>query len=136
MKLVCRIEAPAWPQGREGQREVAAIARLIVTAESEDTIASPGNREPNYIAVSITDRAGDAVSGLTAAEVTVIDIVVAPGGGGVRVTNVSPRQLPEFYIVFVTPNEPQTWKSGVYIFGVLVERGGDRGQALAKVSMD
>ena len=31
---------------------------LNVQALSEDTIAAPGNRNPNYIGVSVTDSAG------------------------------------------------------------------------------
>ena len=31
------------------------MARLIVNAASEDTIAAPGNRLANYIVVSVTD---------------------------------------------------------------------------------
>lgn len=30
------------------------MARLIMTAFSEDTIAAPGNRQPNYLIVSVT----------------------------------------------------------------------------------
>jgi len=36
----------------------------IVEASSEDTIAAPGNRQPSYIAVSVTDVNGVAVTGL------------------------------------------------------------------------
>ena len=34
------------------------MARLIVTAFSEDTIAAPGNRQPNYLVASVTDANG------------------------------------------------------------------------------
>jgi hypothetical protein len=61
---------------------------------------------------------------------------VAPGGGVVEISDVSARALPGFYFMRVTPLEPQTWRSGVYIFGVAVETGDDRGQTLVKVSMD
>jgi hypothetical protein len=33
------------------------MAFLNVVALSEDTIAAPGNRQPNYICVSVTDAA-------------------------------------------------------------------------------
>ena len=42
------------------------MARLIVTAFSEDTIAAPVNRQPNYIVVSVTDVNGAPVTGLGA----------------------------------------------------------------------
>jgi hypothetical protein len=120
MTLTCRIEALAGPQGREGQREVArngAISRYSGVGRHDRKPRKPGAKLHRCV-----DYGSRGKSGLRSyvAEVTVIDIVVAPGGGGVGVTNVSPRDLPGFYLVYVTPNEPQTWKSGVYISGVLV----------------
>ena len=44
------------------------MARLAVRAEAEDTLASPGNSEPCYVALSITTGAGEPVSGLSAAD--------------------------------------------------------------------
>ena len=43
---------------------VKNMARLIINAFSEDTIAAPGNRQPNYIVVSVTDVNGNPVPGL------------------------------------------------------------------------
>jgi hypothetical protein len=112
------------------------MARLIVTAFSEDTIAAPGNRQPNYIIVSVTDANGDPSTGLTTANFKVDPMIVGPGGALVNITGVTGGRLPGFYLVNVVPIGTQTWKPGVYIFCVAVQRGADRGQALATVLMD
>jgi hypothetical protein len=112
------------------------MARLIVTAFSEDTIAAPGNRQPNYIVASVTDGNGVPVTGLAVVNFKVQSLVVGPGGALVNITNVHPGALPGFYHVNVVPIGTETWKKGVYIFAVAVEKGADRGQALATVLMD
>jgi hypothetical protein len=112
------------------------MARLIVSAFSEDTIAAPGNRQPNYIVASVTDANGAPVTGLAGANFKVDPMIVGPGGALVNVTGVNPGRLPGFYHVNVVPIRTETWKAGVYIFAVAVERGADKGQALATVLMD
>jgi hypothetical protein len=112
------------------------MARLIVTALSEDTIAAPGNRQPNYIIVSVTDVNGVPVSGLAAANFKTNPLIVGPGGALVNITSVAAGVLPGFYLINVLPIRTETWKAGVYIFAVAVERGADRGQTLASVLMD
>lgn len=112
------------------------MARLIVTAFSEDSIAAPGNRQPNYIVVSVTANDGTPVTGLTAANFRVDPMIVGAGGALVNITGVNAGRLPGFYHVNVVPINAETWKSGVYIFAVAVERGADHGQALATVLMD
>ena len=112
------------------------MARLIVNAFSEDAIASPGNRQPNYVVVSTTDTIGIPVTGLGAANFKVDPMIVGPGGALVDITGVTAGRLPGFYHVNVVPINTQTWKAGVYIFAVAVERGADKGQALASVLMD
>lgn len=109
---------------------------LLVTATSEDTIASPGNRHPNYIVASVTDARGAPVSGLTQSNFKVDAMIVGPGGALVDITRVTEGRLPGFYFIDVTPIKTETWKSGTYIFGIAVQNGGDRGQALASVLMD
>lgn len=111
------------------------MPRLILTAFSEDTIAAPGNRQPNYIIVSVTDVCGNPVSGLDVRNFKVDPMIVGPGGALVNITGVGER-LPGFYHINVVPIRAETWKSGVYIFAVAVERGSDRGQTLATVMMD
>jgi hypothetical protein len=112
------------------------MARLIVTALSEDTIAAPGNRQPNYIIASVTDVNGVPVSGLAAANFKANPLIVGPGGALVNITSVVAGVLPGFYLINVLPIGTETWKAGVYIFAVAVERGADRGQTLASVLMD
>lgn len=112
------------------------MARLIVTAFSEDAIASPGNRQPNYIVASVTDMNGVPVTGLGPANFKVDPMIVGPGGALVNITGVTAGRLPGFYHINVVPIRVETWKGGVYIFAVAVEKGADKGQTLATVLMD
>lgn len=112
------------------------MARLIVTAFSEDTIAAPGNRRPNYIVMSVTNTRGTPVTGLGVSNFKVDPMIVGPGGALVNITGVTAGRLPGFYHVNVVPIRKETWKKGVYIFAVAVERGADKGQTLATVLMD
>ena len=112
------------------------MSLLIVQAASEDTVAAPGNRQDNYVVVSVSDSVGNAVTGLTASNFKVQPVIVGPGGALVNITGASTAGLPGFYIIRVVPINTQTWKAGTYIFAVAVERGADKGQALASVLMD
>jgi len=112
------------------------MSRLIVVAESEDTIAAPGNRKPDYVVVSVTDENGVPVTGLNKRNFAIESIIVGPGGALVKITSVGTVGLPGFYIVQVVPIRRETWKAGVYIFGVAVKVKKDMGQTLAKVLMD
>ena len=112
------------------------MSLLLVNAASEDTIAAPGNRQENYVVVSVADAAGNPVAGLAAGNFKVQPVIVGPGGALVNITGVSAAGLPGFYIVRVVPINTQTWKAGTYIFAVAVERGADKGQNLASVLMD
>ncbi len=112
------------------------MARLIVTAFSEDAIAAPGNRQPNYLVVSVTDTGGVPVTGLRAANFKVDPMIVGLGGALVNITSVTAGRLPGFYHINVVPIKRETWKKGVYIFAVAVARARDKGQTLATVLMD
>ncbi len=114
----------------------SAAERLVVSALSEDTIAKPGNRQPNYIVVSVTAIDGTPVTGLTAANFRVDPMIVGPGGALVNITSVVPGRLAGFYLVNVVPIGTETWKAGVYIFAVSVTQGVKHGQALTRVQMD
>jgi hypothetical protein len=114
----------------------SAMARLIVTAFSEDTIASPGNRQPNSIIVSVTRADGVPVTGLGVANFKVDPMIVGLGGSSVDITSVSERRLPGFYHIKVVPIRTETWRAGVYIFAVAAESGANKGQTLATVLMD
>jgi hypothetical protein len=112
------------------------MARLVVTSFSEDTIAAPGNREPNYIIVSVTDENGVPVTGLDVPHLKVDPMIVGPGGSKVDVIHVQMGRLQGFYNVRIVPVGEEKWKAGVYIFAVAVHKGEDRGQTLATVRMD
>lgn len=112
------------------------MALLLTTAFSEDTIAAPGNRQPNYIVISITDSQGVPITGLAAANFQVDPLIVGAGGALVNVVGVSPGRLPGFYLINVVPIRAETWKGGVYIFCVAVKHASDQGQTLATVLMD
>ncbi|MDT7541542.1 MAG: hypothetical protein QOE33_1446 [Acidobacteriota bacterium] len=112
------------------------MSLLIVNAASEDTIAAPGNRQNNYVVVSVSDSVGNPVTGLTTGNFKVQPVIVGPGGALVNITGAFPAGLSGFYIVDVVPIKTETWKAGVYIFAVAVERGADKGQNLASVLMD
>lgn len=56
------------------------MSRLIMSALSEDTIAAPGNRQRNYIVVSVTDTGGVPVIGLGVSNFKVDTMIVGPGG--------------------------------------------------------
>ena len=112
------------------------MARLIVTAFTEDSIAAPGNRQPNYIVASVTDVNGSPVSGLAVNNFKVDPMIVGAGGALVNIVNISAGRLAGFYHINVLPIQTETWKAGVYIFAIAVEKGADRGQTLATVLMD
>jgi hypothetical protein len=112
------------------------MSLLIVNAASEDTIAAPGNRQPNYITVSVTDANGAPVTGLAAADFKVDPMIVGPGGALVNITTVLAGRLPGFYLIDVVPIRAETWKSGTYIFAVAVNHNGNQGQNLCSVLMD
>lgn len=112
------------------------MARLNIEAFSEDTIAAPGNRQPNYIVVTVTNVNGTPVTGLTAANFKVNPMIVGPGGALVNIVNVNGGIFPGFYHINVVPINVQTWKAGVYIFAIVVQSGTNHGQTLATVLMD
>ena len=113
------------------------MARLIVTAIAEDTIAAPGNVKDSYIVVSVTDSQGVAVTGLTMANFAVGSPIVGPGGSISHINAVSTGgSVTGVYILRIAPLAGQTWKSGVYIWSVAVTRGTDHGQALCTTLMD
>lgn len=112
------------------------MSRLIIAAQSEDTIANPGNRQPNYLAVSVTTEQGIPVNGLNEKNFKVDPMIVGPGGALVDIQRVAPGRLPGTYHVDVLPIRKETWKAGTYIFAVAVESKADRGQTLTSVLMD
>jgi len=109
---------------------------LRVEALSEDSLAAPGNRNVNYIALSVTDNTGGAINGLNIVNVQVAPILIGPTSGPVTVIGVLAAPLGGFHLVEIVPHGTETWKAGTYIFGVTVNFNGARGQALCSVVMD
>jgi hypothetical protein len=113
------------------------MARLIVEAIAEDTIANPGNALDSYITVSVTDANGSAVTGLTAANFAVGSPIVGPGGSTSHITSVGTGgSVSGVYNVRIAPLAGQNWKSGVYIWSVRVTSGANAGQTLCSTLMD
>lgn len=112
------------------------MALLTVTAISEDTIAAPANRQPNYIVVAVSQSSGAPLTGLLASNFQVDACIVGPGGAAVTIDTVSGLIIPGTYLVRVKPISTQTWKAGSYIFAVAVKHGADQGLTLCSVLMD
>lgn len=112
------------------------MSRLMVEAFSEDTIAAPGNREPNYLVVSVSDTNGLPVADLDVSNFKVDPMVVGPGGSLVNISSLRAGRLPGFYFIKLVPIGTGVWKAGVYIFAISVTNGSNSGQTLAKVHMD
>src|SRR5215210_4596586 len=112
------------------------MARLIVEALAEDTVASPGNRQPLYIIASVTAPTGSPTTGLAAANFRIQVEIVGPGGSEVQVGTFFGETRPGVYHIQLLPIRDLTWRQGVYIFSVVVERGTDKGQTLTQVLMD
>jgi len=113
------------------------MARLVVDAIAEDTIAAPSNALNSYIVVSVTDTNGVAVTGLTAANFQVGSPIVGPGGSVSHITSVGTGgSVGGVYVVRIAPLAGQTWKSGVYVWSVRVTSGANVGQTLCSTQMD
>jgi hypothetical protein len=108
---------------------------MNLTAISENTIAHSGNREPNYILVSVTNQNGGPITGLSATNFKVRALIVGPGGADIEVSRVG-GGAEGFYYIDVVPVQSYTWVSGPYIFGVSVTRGAQKGQTLTSQLMD
>jgi hypothetical protein len=113
------------------------MARLIVNAIAEDTIAKPANALDSYIVVSVTDINGTAVAGLALANFALGSPIVGPGGSTSHISGVGPGgSVTGVYILRIAPLAGQTWKSGVYIWSVRVTAGANVGQTLCTTLMD
>src|SRR3954464_2672130 len=113
------------------------MARLVVDAIAEDTIAAPSNALDSYIVVSVTESNGVAVSGLTAANFHLGSPIVGPGGSLSHITSVGGGgSVAGVYVLRIAPLAGQTWKSGVYIWSVRVTSGSNAGQTLCTTQMD
>lgn len=112
------------------------MARLIVNAIIEDSIASPGNDKDAYMIVSVQDSNGHPVEGLNMADFEVGSEVVGAGGSISHINLVRHGKLPGIYVLFLGPSAETTWKAGVYIWSIRVTKAGDQGTALCSCLMD
>ena len=112
------------------------MGQLIVSAEIEDTIAHPRNRQPLYIIVSVTSEDGKPVRGLIKKNFTISAQIMAPAGAGVRILRIHGPRSSGIYHIQVVPVGNTIWKYGRYIFAVIVRKDKDRGQTLTSVLLD
>lgn len=112
------------------------MARLIVNAIVEDSIASPGNDKDAYLIVSVQDTNGTPITGLSMDNFEVGSEIVGAGGSISHINMVRNGKLPGIYVVFLGPSSETTWKLGVYIWSVRVQKGSDTGTTLCSCLMD
>jgi hypothetical protein len=124
-----------WDKGvQTGERNI--MARLIIEALAEDTIASPNNREQLYVVASVTATSGTPITGLSAANFNIQAVIVAPFGAQVQFGPLFIAPHPGVYGLGLVPVSNYVWKQGVYLFYVVVNRGTDQGQTLLQVMLD
>ncbi len=117
------------------------MARLVVEAEgtggtgASSGVAKPGNQLPLYLVVSVTRSTGLPVTGLTAANVQVDPIIVAPGGAKVTIDRmIEPH--PGTYLVEIVPIPAGHWQLGRYLFWIALTSGAHHGQTVCAVFVD
>ncbi|MGB3943610.1 MAG: hypothetical protein WBK88_02320 [Methanothrix sp.] len=113
---------------------------LNVVGGASPINAAPGNSNSAALVISVTDQNGNAVSGLIPSNFKVDVTIAAPGGALVDITRADEAaRAPGFYIVEVVPTTYQgtqyTWKAGVYLFSVTVDRGAYRGQTVVPLDL-
>jgi hypothetical protein len=118
----------------------ALAAYLDVQGGASPINAASGNSNNAALVLSVTDQNGKAVSGLGASNFKVDATIVAPGGALVDIKRAAEAsRAPGFYILEIVPTTYQgtqyTWKAGVYLFSVTVERGNDRGQTVVPMDL-
>lgn len=115
-------------------------ASLNVEGAASPINAASGNSNNAALVVSVTDLNGKAVNGLGVSNFKVDVTIAAPGGALVDIKRASEAaRAPGFYILDIVPTTYQgtqyTWKAGVYLFSVTVERGNDRGQTVVPMDL-
>lgn len=111
------------------------MAKLIVEASAEDSLAAPGNTGICWMILSVTNADGVPVTTLTAPNLQIHAPIVGPGGANVSIGSVETLGS-GFYRIKLFPISGQTWKAGGYIFTVAVTSGADKGQTLASMMLD
>jgi hypothetical protein len=117
------------------------MARLIVEAvgtagtAASQGVARPGNQLPLPLVVSVIRSSGLPVTGLTAQNLQVDPIIVAPFGAGVTIGRMIEPQ-PGTCLVEVIPVPAGTWRLGRYLFWLAVTSGANHGQTVFAVFVD
>lgn len=110
---------------------------LKITGLSEDVLAAPGNKHPNYIILSITDNYGVPIPNLGISNFTLDTMIVGPGGSAmIDISRVLQGKIDGTYLIQVIPTDEETWKSGVYIFVIKAFYDKYQGQILIKSFID
>jgi hypothetical protein len=112
------------------------MAKLNVEAIVEDSISTPGNDKDTYLIVSITDQQGAPVEGLSMSHFTLGSEIVGAGGSISHINMVRNGKLPGIYVLFIGPSAGDTWRGGVHVWSVRVNRGEDQGTTLCSCLMD
>ena len=115
-------------------------SQLNVVGVASPINAAPGNSNSAALVISVVDENGNAVRGLGPSNFRVDATIVAPGGALVDITRADEAaRAPGFYIVEIVPTTHQgtqyTWKAGVYLFSVTVERDAYRGQTVVPLDL-
>lgn len=115
------------------ENAMAAILEVDCATCSYD--AAQGNTNPAVLLISVTDPNGNAVNGL-GTDNFIVDLYALRIGGTTSVTSraVESAKRPGFYELYITPTYESTgWAKATYLIGVTVNRGQDRGQAVAEL---
>jgi hypothetical protein len=118
-----------------------ALAIVLETEAAASPVnAAAGNSESALLLVSVMNPKGAPVNGLGPSNFKVDATIVAPGGALVDITRADEAsRAPGFYIIEIVPTTYRgtqyTWKAGIYLFAVTVERDGDRGQTIAEMEI-
>jgi hypothetical protein len=98
-------------------------------------VAKPGNQLPLFLVVSVTRSSGAPVTGLSAANVQVEPIIVAPGGALVTTSRII-EPKPGTYLIEVVPIPAGAWRLGRYLFWLALTSGANQGQTVCEVFVD
>jgi len=87
----------------------------------------------NYIAAFVANADGKPALGLEMANFRVRPTVPGADGAHLTILAVVASTLRGFYVLDLACRTP--WRKGIFVFDLIVEMGGNRGQALSSVIM-
>jgi hypothetical protein len=108
------------------------MSRLRLQAAGSSSTAADGNTEPVNFTVSITDHGGDAVEHPERKAFDLSAFIVGPGGTPFDL-GLTTETIPGVYVFSAIPRRP--WNDGEYLFVLIVEHSGDRGQTIIPVTV-